>query len=265
MFTNIRSFVKNSNFLVSILIHKNYDLVLTTESWLGSKNDVAPLIGIASSCYSFSRCDRSHKSRGRLLVLLRNTIPFREVFKESVRDGYEVLIMDITLSLGTIRFILVYRTANCTVFNSNLLQNVISDFSCHSNPTVVLGDFNLPDIVWSQPVCLHGISLDFYNTFCSHNLSQLVMQPTRGCSFLDLLFTNDVGLVSDVRVVAPVGGSDHSAVEFTVSCDGFSSEKCYVRDFRNGDYVAIRNYLANIDWITSLGNASTVDEKYKVF
>ena len=47
-------------------------------------------------------------------------------------------------------------------------------------------------------------------------LTQLVREPTRGGTPLDLMFTNREGLMGDMEVRSCLGQSDHKMVEFSI-------------------------------------------------
>lgn len=70
--SNIRSLIRNCDHLVMNLCQNNYDVVLLTETWLNSKNELDPLLGIASSQYMSVRCDRIFKKGGGILLLMKN-------------------------------------------------------------------------------------------------------------------------------------------------------------------------------------------------
>lgn len=69
------------------LCHHNYDLVVLTETWLSSENDLKPLLGVASNHYVGLRCDRTSKKGGSEVLLLKKTFSHCEVFKESVANA----------------------------------------------------------------------------------------------------------------------------------------------------------------------------------
>lgn len=117
MFCNVRSLVKNAESLVASVCERNYDLVLLTESWLSPQVDECALLGILSAQYNAMRSDRLYKKGGGIIILLKKTHSCRVVFKESVRDGYELLVCDIFAHTTSVRLIGVYRTPSCSINN----------------------------------------------------------------------------------------------------------------------------------------------------
>lgn len=198
MSSNIRSVVKNCNFLVFSLCQNSYDIVVLTETWLTPINDLGPLLGIANSKYVGIRCDRIEKKGGGVMLLVKSSFSYEVVFCESVNEAYEILICDIEIDTQPCRFIVLYRAPSCNTSSSVDLVKVISDFCIFSGPRVLL-DFNLPDLSSANP----GVSSKlFQDLFDIHGFQQAVHKPTRRNSMLDLVLCNSPKLVHDVAVGA---------------------------------------------------------------
>ncbi|KAK6024464.1 hypothetical protein OSTOST_09723, partial [Ostertagia ostertagi] len=215
----------SANVTFFTLLHSNYDLVLLTETWLNSNHDTAPLLGIINSQFDVIRCDRLHKKGGGVLVLVRNTLSFEIVFKKSLKEAYEILVVNLFVR------------------------------ACYEAPCLLVGDFNLPDVDWNSVNCSAGccaVTKEFVDMFYSHNFVQYVKSPTRGSSYLDLIFCNDVALIGEVEVLPPIGSSDHASAEFTLNVSPPTvTQRKWVRDFSKTKYEAIEQYLGNIDWVGS--------------
>ncbi|KAK6018564.1 hypothetical protein OSTOST_15843, partial [Ostertagia ostertagi] len=117
--------VSSADRSVVALLHKNYDLVLITETWLHSKHDTDPLLGIVNSQYDVLRCDRLYKKGGGVLILVRNSLSYNIVYKDSLKDAYEILVVDLFVYQSNFRLFLVYRTPLCNSQNSGLLLKLI--------------------------------------------------------------------------------------------------------------------------------------------
>lgn len=81
---------------------------------------------------------------------------------------------------------------------------------------VLVGDFNLPDICWELNTAEKRHSRKFLGCVEDNFLSQLVSEPTKGGTMLDLLFANRDGLVGDVVVGDCLEHSDHEIIEFLI-------------------------------------------------
>lgn len=257
---NVRSFVKNCSAVVTELFLHNLDLAVLTETWLSSENELKPLLGVACSHYVGVRCDRLTKKGGGILLLLRKAFSYNEVFSESVPNSYEILVCDVNHDDNVFRVICVYRTPGCSASKSHQLTKAISDYSAINITTVLLGDFNLPDLMSNR--CGY-ISRCFSSVFETHGFEHLVLAPTRRNSVLDLLLCNKAGFVSDVQIGPPIGSSDHAMVTFQMDLKHKNSEIRWIRNYKCADYYQIGIYLASIDWVGIMSSGSTVDQLYE--
>ncbi|RMB91349.1 hypothetical protein DUI87_32140 [Hirundo rustica rustica] len=85
-----------------------------------------------------------------------------------------------------------------------------------SSALVLTGDFNLPDICWELHTAEKRQSREFSECMEDNFLSQLVGEPSRGGTMLDLLFVNRDGLAGDVVVGGCLGQSDREIIEFSI-------------------------------------------------
>ena len=79
---------------------------------------------------------------------------------------------------------------------------------------------------------------------------------------LDLVLTKIPNLVRNVHVTEPFGSSDHNIVEFTMVCKTeYTDWKNDYCDYRNGDYVGMKEYLRHIDLRSKLSRANCSTEE----
>ena len=128
---------------------------------------------------------------------------------------------------------------------------------------IFVGDFNAHHRDWlgsvSQTNCHGHAALNFANL---SGCEQLVHQPTHvSGNCLDLLLT-DVPSVVDVRALAPVGGSDHSALSIKVQT-GFSvpdiniTRKVYLKS--RADWNGVISDMESMVWSDIYRAASPID------
>src|ERR1700690_179145 len=86
--------------------------------------------------------------------------------------------------------------------------------------TVLIGDFNYPDVNWKlRDSGTHGS--EFLELINDCFLCQHVKEPTRGKNVLDLVFSTEPSMVTEVQVKSPVSNSDHNVLTFQVEfCAG---------------------------------------------
>ena len=85
---------------------------------------------------------------------------------------------------------------------------------------ILIGDFNMPEIVCGNHSVMHGASSEkckLFQQFCFDlGLIQIVDFPTRGKNLLDLVLTNDPLLLSNVSGAPPLASSDHDSIHLTM-------------------------------------------------
>ena len=91
---------------------------------------------------------------------------------------------------------------------------------------MLLGDFNYPNIVWDD-ACATGSGNAAERKFCDclrdEGLFQHVTLPTRAristrSNILDLVMTNERGMVDSILHESPLGKSDHSVLVIKFIC-----------------------------------------------
>ena len=105
-----------------------------------------------------------------------------------------------------------------------------------------MGDFNHADIRWnSLDSCVDGKAFFMLVQDCF--LTQHVSEPTRGDNILDLILSTQKEMIDNVRVIEPLGKSDHSQIQFNLRVKTVNKDtKQKRRDFQKGDYDGMRQY-----------------------
>ena len=119
---------------------------------------------------------------------------------------------------------------------------------------LIMGDFNYPKINWKQWTSSGEKDAEaFLECIRDSYLYQHVTEFTRTRennehSTLDLIFTNEEGMVDVTRITSPLGHSDHCVITFKFRCYfeqiNTSTERW---NFSKGYYDLMRNEI-NIDW-----------------
>ena len=122
----------------------------------------------------------------------------------------------------------IYRRGESDEKNNELLLKLFKIMSEKKySYLIIVGDFNLPKIDWETLTCNTNNNEDFHVKFvdCVSDcfLFQHVTEPTRvrgsnEPSTLDLIFSNEEGMVKNLIYEAPLGKSDHSVLRFAVKC-----------------------------------------------
>ena len=139
----------------------------------------------------------------------------------------------------------VYRSPNSTVNNSNNLNLLLKNISDKYNANlIVLGDFNYPRIDWvhySTNSCINDSNYKFLETTRDCFFQQYVKSSARGRnsdnpSLLDLVLSNNDGLIDNVSLLPPLGKSDYSTIEVLVNYSSNNSTDNFYLNYKNADF-----------------------------
>ena len=163
----------------------------------------------------------------------------------------------------------IYRSPNNSPEQNTDLNNLItaaSDFK--SSHMILMGDFNYPQIHWNSQVCKSSVNSDvfkFLETTRDCFLHQHVQVPTHYRSdqtpnCLDLIFTNEEEMISEITTQSPIGKSHHLVLTFEAACyveiyPSKTIKYCYDK----ANYDAMKQELTNWEWRHVLGN-QPIDE-----
>lgn len=166
----------------------------------------------------------------------------------------------------------VYRSPSSTDGqNSQLIQMLTEMVQRKPSHLLIMGDFNLPGIDWEQQAT-GGSQLEqmFLEGFRDWFLWQHCLKPTRfrtqqTPNVLDLVMTNEQGMIDSINFREPIGKSDHLVLDWEYRCytqHGDSQQMKYLYD--KADYNGMRTALAAFDWEDLLQNGTT-EEKWNIF
>ena len=80
---------------------------------------------------------------------------------------------------------------------------------------------------------------------------------------VDLIFSNEEGMVFNHTHKAGLGDSDHICIYFVLNCYHEDKNTGQVRNYFKGDYTTIRGRLSHVNWTSELrGDFSTTFVKF---
>ena len=140
------------------------------------------------------------------------------------------------------------------------------------NRILLLGDFNVPNVEWTDKNIVRGaerIEFQLLDVINDSFLYQHVREPTRfrndESSTLDLIFTKEEEDVRNVKVLAPLGKSDHGVVIADFVCEWVSKiEQKPRRLYHKGNYEKILEGLNENNWEAEFRD-KTVQECWNLF
>jgi len=152
----------------------------------------------------------------------------------------------------------IYRSPNSDKENNRRLHLLIKEATQVKNTHVLItGDFNYPGIDW-ETWTTKGDSTEseeyrLIESFRDNYLYQHVRNYTRGRgtnrpNLLDLVLTNEEGMVSKLQHESPLGKSDHGMIVFEYNSYTINEINSYRRYYYDrGSYPAMNEEL-DIDW-----------------
>ena len=158
----------------------------------------------------------------------------------------------------------IYRSPGSSeVINDKLNQTIIEAVGLNHSHFLLMGDFNYPNIKWdSESTESNTVEDKFIENIRDNFLFQHITKPTRGrlgnkSNILDLIFTNEEGMIEDVTYESPLGKSDHAVLLINHRCYTETTTYTKLKFYYNqGDYSGMSNKLEQCDWEEILGSGS---------
>ena len=192
--------------------------------------------------------------RGVILYIHKSlkaiSITMNTQFQESVW-AETPLNSDDTMLVGVI-----YRSPGSSEANNeNLNQTITEAVGLNHSHFLLMGDFNYPHIKWdSESTESNTVEDKFIENIRDNFLFQHITMPTRGrlgnkSNILDLIFTNEEGIIEDVTYEGPLGKSDHTVLLVNHRC--YTNTTTYTKlkfYYNQGDYSGMSTKLEQCDW-----------------
>ena len=145
----------------------------------------------------------------------------------------------------------IYRSPNSPEKNNESLLKILKRASrANCGQVVVCGDFNLPRINWNTRTSLEAefsFTTRFTDEIEEMGWFQHVRTSTRfrkeQHSCLDLVFTNEEGMVDGVEELPPMGKSDHTCQQWKVVVGevAFKNTTVTRHNFKKADWNGVKN------------------------
>ena len=199
--------------------------------------------------------DKMEKRRGVILYTKRslNAKHFTGLdnldFKEHIWCTFE------TNNKEKILIGVVYHSGSSTEENTQRLYEVMrSDTYKDYDRVFICGDFNYPTARWDG-TWSNERDEAFHEAVRDGFFTQHVTQPTRyrdgqQSNVLDLVFSRDEGDINNIYYCSPLGKSDHVLLKIitTIPTAKVKTTTSKRYDWKNGDFVSLRKFIADIDW-----------------
>jgi hypothetical protein len=247
--------------LQGTLMNCYFDLVFVCETWLTTDCPHSMLVN--DTKYSVIRADRVSGVGGGVCIFYNSTV---NCVKVNLLDKYshlELLCADVYFGRVKQRFILCYNPPAVDAAYVCDLCECLDNLCNIDYVFTIVGDFNMPNIVWSDLSVYDARCSSFVNFIINNGLSQFVHEPTRGNNILDLILSNDSHAVFDVLFHPPFSTSDHLSLSWNAWFPGVIDKECdrhnNAYNFARADYDALDNYLSSVNWVQAFSTCHPLD------
>ena len=143
--------------------------------------------------------------------------------------------------------------------NNGNLNKLITEASNKTFSHILLmGDINYPDIDWecycTNPDSVETADYKFLQSIQGNVVYQHVTKPTRfrgndNSNVLDLIFTNEEDMVSDIEYLSPLGKTDHCVLHFQFNCcNQLKLNKRIRMCYDKGNYEEFNKAISETEW-----------------
>ena len=215
--------------------------------------------------YELLRNDSGNSSKHGVCAFVEENLKFDNV------DVSHPNCLSFRLRCLNVYVFVVYRPPSNTPEENQALIDFLLK-SCTGRELIILGDFNLPSIVWRNQQPGGAISVadgQFADMFRSLGLTQWISEGTfpRSENMLDLILTSEEDRISAAHVQPPPPGCDHCSThcDYVFDMDiQIASQQHNRLQWHRGRYGTINNILSDIDWDLELSNLSAQDAFIKL-
>ena len=239
------------------------DLILLTETWC---NDRVSNCNLNICNYELikelrrDRTDTRDGIGGGLLVYAKKGLQI--LSHDNQIDFNQYVHFSLKTFDSPVNIFLVYKPPSSNVNNQEKLCDLINSIPKNS---VLIGDFNYPNIDWENNTADSNISRKFMETCLENNLTQYVDFPTHiRNNILDLVLAND-NCVLSVSDLGHLGNSDHNVLKIITKHNLEPSEDSIkIKDWRNADFQSMKRELKCVSWNRLLKDKDT-EESWNTF
>ena len=231
-----------------------YDIIAITETWCN--DSISDAMICDSKNYNLFGKDRQNVQKstgGGLCILTRKSISIYLLHDfVCIHETCKILCLRCNANGLTFQLVLAYRPDYLSANQNDQFLDCIESFCSGSLHTIIVGDFNLPQIDWYD--------------------SKISSASKKSVESNLLVFCEDENLIKNCDVSEPFSESDHSSVYFEMF--GFipkQVDKSYLYNFRKGDYENLNIYLTHIrdmthiNWDLEFYGLISVNDKYNRF
>ena len=261
LYLNLQS-IKNKKDLLETLIatYKKLPILCFCETWL--RQDEVNAYFPFFNKYNIFRIDRQ-KGYGGVAILCPRSMKVAQI-NATLNNNYEAVWVRIFFNEKKIDLVNIYQPPRP---NSKDMPKALTDYIDKyfkpNNTTIIMGDFNYSGVDWMRMTATKQNGQDlFVDHTCMLGLTQKVNFATRGKNVLDLVFTNEPDVISNIETTQKL--SDHESLTFNLITQKTILKQKNFYDFKNGDYERLNTLISGVNW-HELFEQESVENAYEIF
>jgi hypothetical protein len=193
---------------------------------------------------------------------------------KELNDSSELLGASIYLPNKKVSIHCLYRQPS-QMSNDNAVNKFLQKLKpcMNTKNVIILGDFNLPGIEWSDCSSKNKHEQTFINELNNYGLKQLIKKPTRNHNILDLCLSNTT-TIAECKVTQPFGAltstsSDHKTILITLTTKkktvgANSAIQFKKREYKKAQWYEMGSFLATINLESLMHNESITLGKWSL-
>ncbi len=235
----------------TLVFDHSFDIIGIGETWLKPTTVIETLnmTGYHTPLVK-SRFDRG----GGVMLYVRSEFVVERRLDLEV-DDIELLWAEVKIGKQKILVGIGYRSPGMSAaqvddFLNSFAQSYEHTLNEQSDAIIIMGDFNDRCKHWDDGHTDSELGLKFYSYLKDSNLYQLINEPTRLNSLLDLLITDSPGFIEDFGTLSQIGDIDHRIIHGTLRIHNPLPAKLHrtVLHYNKADWDKINRDLSNAPW-----------------
>ena len=268
--TNCDSLLNKKDELLQVADTYQADIIMVTE--ILPKNPGSPLTANEFLLEGYSVYTNLEDNVGRGIAIYIKEDPSHLVSNMEHNSNFrESLWLSIRLKgKDCLKLGCVYRSPSSSTVNNGDLNNLLNEVTPNDpSHLLVSGNFNYKGINGENNTADSHEEKSFLDCVQDCYLHQHVTEPTRyregqTPSTLDLVLTNEEGMIANLMYLPGIGLSDHICLMIDLRMYTEQTPNTARYKYHRGDYYGMNQELNNIDWETQLEGKNT-EESWTYF
>ena len=184
-----------------------------------------------------------------MLIAAKGTLPSTQISAQY--ESFEIIAIQVHFEgIGRIRILCVYLPPNTHPNIMPAFFSTIQSLVSSKCSFLLLGDFNLPLVNWSDFCFPENEKYQLFKKFLLNlqPIHQLICFPTRNNNLLDLAITNAEKLLRVVSPLPNLGSSDHIGIALEIDINRSVTPILQHKKLWKGDYNSISTSLLSRDF-----------------